>query len=180
MQLGDFAGGAFVHRDLVFLGLRFVVGQKQVAIYVFGKVGQLVLEWRCMRRQVVEVQVFKVADQAVVGQLGFGQAGQVFGGLGEGFFQVFATRFHFDQQLAGVKTVDAPAFAAQLFHTLLKADHALVRKAKHLAQTPDEVLCLAHFVMCAGKLAHKAVGALQYLVFVERDRHRCCIPVDER
>ena len=93
-----------------------------------------------MRRQVVEVQVFKVADQAVVGQLGFGQAGQVFGGLGEGFVQVFATRFHFDQQLAGVKTVNAPAFAAQLFHTLLKADHALVRKAKHLAQTPDEVL----------------------------------------
>ena len=76
--------------------------------------------------------------------------------------------------------LDAGAFAAQLFDPLFKADQALIGKAEYLAQASDKVLRLAHFVVRIGKLAHKAIGALQYFVFVERDCHRCCIPVDER
>jgi hypothetical protein len=56
--------------------------------------------------------------------------------------------------------------------------HGLIEKAENLAQASDEVLRFAHFVMCIGKLVHKAIGAKQYFVLVERDRHGCCIPAD--
>ena len=65
MEFGDFAGGALVDGNLLFLRLRLEAREKQVAIDVFAEVGQLVLEGRRVGVQVIEVQVFKVADQKV-------------------------------------------------------------------------------------------------------------------
>ena len=173
MQLGNQAGGAFVHRHLLLLRLRLIASQKQVAVDVLGKVGQRVGERRCVGVQVVEVQVLKVADEHVLRQLGLLQAGQVLGGLAVGFLEVFAARLHLDQQLAGVKAVNAPVLAAQGADALLKIDQAPVGKAKYLAQAPDKVLPLAHLVARLRKLPHKAIGPADDFVPAQCDRHPC-------
>lgn len=88
-----------------------------------------------------------------------------------GLRQIFATQLHFNEQLAGIKPVDAPSPPIQLFHPVLKADQALVRKAKYIAQPANEVLRLAHFVLGVGKLFGEAVGAAEDFGPVMCDSH---------
>ena len=90
VQLGNFAGGAFVDGDLLGLRLRLEAGQKQVVVNVQAEVVQLVAQRWVAGAVVVEVQVLEVADQDVVRQFGVFQAGQVVSGLLVGFFKVFA------------------------------------------------------------------------------------------
>jgi hypothetical protein len=89
VQLGNFAGGAFVDGDLLGLRLRLEAGQKQVVVNVLAEVVQLVAQRWVAGAVLVKVQVLEVADQNVVGQFGVFQAGQVFSGLLVGLFQIF-------------------------------------------------------------------------------------------
>nr|WP_145995313.1 hypothetical protein [Macromonas bipunctata] len=107
----------------------------------------------------------------VIGQFGILQTGQIVQRLLVGSLQILATRFHLNEQLAGVKTVHAPAAAAGFFDPLLKIHQPLGRKAKHLAQIADEVLRLAHFVAGAGVVFGQGVGAVQNFGFVQGGGH---------
>jgi hypothetical protein len=85
--------------------------------------------------------------------------------------QLLAARLHLNQQLAGIKAVNAPAPAVEFFDALLKTHQALVGKTKHIAQAADEVLGLTQLVMGVGKFFGKVVGAVADFGGVERDRH---------
>lgn len=65
VQLGNFAGGAFVDGDLLGLRLRLEAGQKQLVVDMLAEVTQLVAQRWIAGAVLVEVQVLK-ADQALV------------------------------------------------------------------------------------------------------------------
>ena len=112
VQLGNVARGVLVHGNLRLLRLRLVAGQKQIGVQVLCEVRQRVAQRGRDAIHAVQAHVLKVADQQVLGQLGVAQAGQVVGGLLVGLVQVLAARLHFNQELARIKAVNAPAPAA--------------------------------------------------------------------
>lgn len=77
----------------------------------------------------------------------------------------------FNQQLAGIKPVDAPSPSVQLFHAVFEADRALAGEAEDVAQPAYEVLRLAHLVAGIGKLFGKLVGAAEDFSPVGCDSH---------
>ncbi len=85
--------------------------------------------------------------------------------------QLLAARLHLYEQLAGIKAVNAPAPAPELFDALLKTHQAFVGKTKHIAQAANEVLRLTQLVMGVGKLLGKVMGAVADFGGIERDRH---------
>ena len=109
VQLRNIACGVLVYCNLRLLRLRLVARQKKVGVQVLRKVGQRVAQRGRGAVHAVQVHVLKVADQKVLGQLHVAQTGQVVGGLPVCLVQVFATRLHFNQKLAGVKAVNAAA-----------------------------------------------------------------------
>ena len=110
----------------------------------------------------VEVQVFKVGNEDVFGFVAFFfQKLHVFQGLVEGGFQIFAARFHFDEQQAGKETVDAvDAFAVCLSHAEFEFYGVVRVEAVYAAQGGDEFLRLTHFVGEGGAVFGEAVGVL--------------------
>ncbi len=84
--------------------------------------------------QVVQADAGEVGGDDVARALGLGQGDEVIGGLIEGFVEIFAPAFVFDDEFAGDEAVDEAARAAELVHGLFVDGGRLGANAKTLVE----------------------------------------------
>ena len=163
-------GGLHVDRIFLLVGPGLVAADEAEAADLAMQVGERELDRRVAAVEVVQAEALEVADQDVLRLLGFGQAGEVVGGLVEGGVKVRARALVLGQHHAGPEQVDAAlGLAGEAPGLLFVHGHAAALLAEDVEEVVPEALRLGALGGLAVPFARERAGAVPD--FVEAQRH---------